>query len=145
MHINTDRTFRIDADRDAVWDAIGRVEDYRRWWPWLFRFDSGGLEAGQRWDCTVRPPLPYELRFAIDLIDVVAPERIVADVSGDIAGSAELVISAVDAGTGMRLVSSLAPQRGTLKVVTKLVPWMAQYGHDWVLDNGVRQFRRRAL
>ena len=51
------------------------------WWPWLTSFDAAGLVAGARWQCTVRPPLRYSVRFAIDL-EEVEPSR-AADGSRD--------------------------------------------------------------
>ncbi len=143
--VDSDRTYRFDADVDTVWAAMCRVDEFPAWWPWLRDFDAGGVETGARWQCTVRPPVPYALRFEIALTEVVVAERIVAAVSGDIAGDASLTIQPVGDVTEVRLVSSLAPRRTVLRQVTTLAPWLARFGHDWVLDTGLRQFRRRAL
>lgn len=144
--MRSDRTYRFDSEPVALWNAISRVDQYRRWWPWLRSFEAGGLEPGDRWRCTVRPPLPYALRFTISLTDVVHPERIAAAVEGDIEGEASVLLRA--SGTGgceVRLRSSLEPHRGVLRRVTVAAPWLARFGHDWVLDTGLRQFRREAL
>lgn len=145
MEVRSDRTYRFDADVSEVWDAFGRVEDYRRWWPWLSRLDAEGLVSGDRWDCTVRPPVPYLLRFVISLDDVEPLRHITATVSGDIVGHAHLALDDSHDGCEVRLASSLAPRSATLRAVTTLTPWLARFGHDWVLDTGLRQFRDRAL
>lgn len=149
MEVRSDRRHYFDATPDQVWDAIGRVDAYRSWWPWLRTFDAVALEEGETWRCTIRPPLPYDLRLAvtIDLLD--HPNRIDATVGGDLTGSARVDLLPVDDGTGpgceIRLRSVLSPHRGLLRSVADVAPGIARRGHDWVLDTGLRQFRRRAL
>lgn len=145
MEVRSDRAYRFDVEPGTVWAALGRVDDYRRWWPWLRTFEAAGLEEGRAWDCVVRPPLPYELRFTIELVEVAEPTVIRAHVSGDIAGRAAVTLRPTTRGSEVRLTSVLAPRRGPLRVVARLTPWLAHYGHDWVLDTGLGQFRRRAL
>ena len=70
---------RVSAERAAVWAALGDVEAYRDWWPWLRRFEADGLRAGAVWRCLVQPPLPYTVRFDLTLHRVIEPERVEAD------------------------------------------------------------------
>jgi hypothetical protein len=42
-------------------------------------------------------------------------------------------------------VSDLAPHDATLRRIARWTPWLSRFGHDWVLDTGLRQFRRRAF
>lgn len=142
MHVRSDRTYLFDAPHEAVWNAIGRTDAYRTWWPWLRRFDADGLTAGDQWHCTVRPPLPYVLRFSVAIEDVDEPVRIEATVTGDIRGAASLELTPTSRGCSVRLVSALAPAGQPLRTVTRLSPWLARFGHDWILDTGLRQFRR---
>ena len=143
--ITSDRVFRFDADVGTVWDAIGRVEDYTRWWPWLRRCEALGLVEGDRWVCTVSPPLPDAMTFTVTLERVEAPRRVDAVVAGDIEGRARLTLRHAGRGSEVRLVSALGPRAGPLVALTRAVPMLAGYGHDWVLDSGYRRFRRRAL
>jgi hypothetical protein len=145
MEVRSDRRYQFDVPPDAVWDAMASVDDFRRWWPWLRRFDARGLEAGDRWSCTVRPPLPYALRFSIALEEVHRPLQVQASVTGDVCGQATVDISPDGDGSEVRLRSSLAPAGRALRTVSRFTPWLAEFGHDWVLDTGLRQFRRRAL
>jgi hypothetical protein len=123
------------------------VGSYRRWWPWLLRLDAGdGLEPGQAWRCTVQPPLPYLLRFTIHLAAVDPPRSAAARVSGDIQGTATIeVVAGADGGSEVRLVSELAPANPFLRSVARFARPVARFGHDWVLDTGASQFRRRAF
>lgn len=145
MEVRSDRTYRFDVEPRAVWDALSRVDDYRSWWPWLRRMEAEGLVVGDRWDCAVRPPVPYQLRFRVEILEAVAPERIAAEVSGDLSGEAHVSLEPAGDGCAVRLTSALSPARGPLRTVARLAPWLAHFGHDWVLDTGFRQFRRRAL
>lgn len=145
MEVRSDRTYRFAEPPDVVWDALASVDDYRRWWPWLRRLEAHGLAAGETWTCTVRPPLPYVLEFAVALDEVERPSRVTATVSGDIAGSATVDLEPDGDGCTVRLRSALAPAGQPLRTVARLAPWLSRFGHDWVLDTGFRQFRRRAL
>jgi uncharacterized protein YndB with AHSA1/START domain len=145
VDIRSDRTYRFDHPPDAVWAAIGRVDAFQSWWPWLRRFEAEALVAGDRWDCTIRPPVPYALHVTVALDEVEAPRRIRATVSGDIHGTAAVTLEETPGGSALRLVSELAPHGQTLRHVTRWAPWLSRFGHDWVLDTGLRQFRSRAL
>lgn len=145
MDVRSDRRYRFAVEPDQLWAVLARTDDYRGWWPWLRRLDHASLVAGARWQCVVQPPLPYVLRFALEIVDVDAPRSVVALVDGDLTGDARLDIAATDDGSELHLVSRLAPSNIVLRSVARLAAPVARFGHDWVLDTGVRQFRERAL
>jgi hypothetical protein len=43
------------------------------------------------------------------------------------------------------LVAALAADRGVPRIVGRLVRPLAVYGHNWVIDSGIEQFRAAAL
>ena len=146
MRVSSDRRWGFDVEPDELWDAISTTQDYRRWWPWLRRFNAGGLVAGEVWTAVVQPPLPYSLTFTISLDDVVAPAAVSATIAGEIEGTAQLQIdSDGNGGCEARLASHLAPAHPILRAVAVFARPMVRFGHDWVLDTGARQFSRRAL
>jgi uncharacterized protein YndB with AHSA1/START domain len=145
VHVRSDRRYEFAAAPDELWAAFTRLEDYRTWWPWLRRFEAGGFTAGECWRCTVQPPLPYVLRFDLTLLEVEPHSFVTASVSGDIAGDARLDVQATDAGSEVRLVSALSPANPVLRAIATMARPMVRFGHDWVLDNGLRQFSSRAL
>lgn len=147
MEIRSDHSHHIDRTVDEVWETLQRVDDYRRWWPWLRRLDAEAVRTGEVWACTVQPPLPYTLRFEIVLLDVVEGDdtyEVDATVDGDIAGSAHLSLAPVDGGSEVALTSVLRPANGPLRLVATFTPWIARFGHDRIIDAGIEQFRRRA-
>jgi hypothetical protein len=121
------------------------VEHYREWWPWLRRFDGERFAAGECWACAVKPQLPYVLEFEIRLTEVTAEASAHADLTGDIGGWAYLELGDDGGGCDLRLVSDLTAASGPARLIGRLVPPLAAAGHDWVLGNGVRQFRTGAF
>ena len=145
MEVRSERRFEFDAAPPALWAALGSVEDYPRWWPWLRRFDARALAPGEEWRCTVKPPLPYVVRFTIRFDEVEVERRIDAVVSNDIEGPAQLVIEPSAGGSAVSLTSSLRPTNTVLKAASLFGRPLVRYGHDWVLDIGAGQFASRAL
>lgn len=145
MRLDSDRSYRFAVTADALWSAIAETDDYPKWWPWLSGFEATGLVAGDVWACTVRPPLPYRLRFAVHLDEVVPTTLITARVSGDIAGTARLDIDGTPEGCDVRLRSSLSPSSASFGMLALFARPIVRRGHDWVLDTGARQFVRLAV
>jgi hypothetical protein len=142
----SDRSWDFPLPPERLWDRVTEVGEYRSWWPWLSRFTSvGGLGAGARWDCVVSPPLPYDVRFSV-LVEHVRPARdVTARVVGDVVGVASLDIVATEHGCTARLRSELAPAHPMLRRVGAAARPVVEWGHDWVLDQGRRQFVEHAL
>ncbi len=144
--IRSDRRFSFDRPPAEVWEAMGRTAAYTTWWPWLRRFDAVGLVAGDVWSCHIQPPLPYYLRFTITLDEVVTLESARATVAGDIRGTAEFTLDPTgDGGSEGRLVSDLAPASSVLRAFAVVARPLVVWGHDWVIAEGIRQFRDRGL
>jgi hypothetical protein len=145
VHVRSDRRYEFAVGPDELWTAFTRVEDYRSWWPWLRRFEAGGFEPGERWRCTVQPPLPYVLRFDVTLVEVEPHRFVTASVSGDIVGEARIDVRATGTGSEVRLVSALSPSNPMLRAIATMARPVVRFGHDWVLDTGLRQFASRAI
>lgn len=150
---HSDRRWVFPLDRAGLWDRLTATDDYRAWWPWLRRLDAGaGFVEHERWTCVVAPPLPYTVSFHLDLDRVVPEHSVESTVSGDIGGWARLTLADGvgdgEGGTGgcsARLVSSLHPTNPLLRGVGLVARPLVEYGHNWVLDEGRRQFVERAV
>jgi len=140
VRFDTDRRYPLPLSPEDLWDTISQLDDYKRWWPWLRRFDGTHLASGHTWRCAVRPPLPYVVRFDVALEEVVAPHTVRASISGDVVGTARLEITGQSGGCEARLVSSLEPGNRLLKAMARIAAPVVRQGHDWVLDSGARQF-----
>ncbi len=159
--ITTVHRYPLPLGCDEVWAQISQVSCYRAWWPWLRSFEASALANGEEWRCMVQPPVPYPVRFRVEIEHVVAPSLVRARVLGDVVGVAVLTLehAQTDAdadadadahadtagGCVATLRSSLAPGNRALKLVSRFAGPVARYGHDWVLDSGARQFIARAV
>jgi uncharacterized protein YndB with AHSA1/START domain len=141
VSVHSDRRHQFGVSRDELWEAVTEIDQYRHWWPWLRSFDGRAFAAGERWGCVVKPQLPYTLEFEIVLEEVRRAERAYARLTGDIEGWAELVLADAETGSVLRLRSDLTAGGGPARWVEMLAGPLARRGHDWVLDNGIRQFR----
>lgn len=145
MGVRSDRHYRFVESRPAVWAALTAVDRYRDWWPWLRRFDGERFAAGERWACAVKPQLPYVIEFEIRLTAVTPETSAHAELVGDIGGWAHLELTDAGGGCDLNLVSDLTAASGPARLIGRLVPSLAAAGHDWVLGNGIRQFRAAAF
>jgi uncharacterized protein YndB with AHSA1/START domain len=143
--VRSDRRYRFPVSPEQLWQRLHVVDDYRLWWPWLRHLDADRLASGDTWSCAVQPPVPYSLRFEVELQEVEPPGFVVAAVAGDIVGTARLDTTPADEGCEVRLRSELAPGNRYLQAVARVAGPVVRFGHDWVLDTGARQFGRRAL
>jgi uncharacterized protein YndB with AHSA1/START domain len=144
--IRSDRRFGFDLPPERVWEALSQTASYPRWWPWLRRLEAKGLVEGDVWSCHIQPPLPYFLRFTVTLDEVVPYESAAATIAGDICGTASFTLApSGDGGTDGHFVSDLAPGSPVLRAFALVARPLVVWGHDWVLSEGVREFRARGL
>jgi uncharacterized protein YndB with AHSA1/START domain len=143
--VASDRSWTFDRRPETVWAALADTDAYRTWWPWLRHFDARALRAGDVWDCQVKPPLPYSLRFTIAIEELHAPTMISATLDGDLRGAARIDLAPHGGGTMLRLRSELQPASRPIAVLSTLAGPITRWGHDWVLDTGARQFADRGL
>lgn len=144
--IRSDRRITFDRPAPEVWEALTLTGTYTTWWPWLRRLEAEGLVAGDLWACHVQPPLPYSLRFTIAIEEVVDGRSVRAAVAGEIRGTASVELSPAGAtATEVHFVSDLAPAAGPLRAFARIARPLVAWGHDWVIDQAIRQFRAGAL
>lgn len=137
--------YDLPLPRGEVWALISEVSRYRMWWPWLRVFEAVALAESEQWRCEVQPPVPYPVRFRVEIERVEAPVLVCARVSGDVVGDATLALEEGGTGCLATLRSSLAPGNTTLQLISRFAGPIARFGHDWVLDSGARQFIARAV
>lgn len=145
MQVRSDRWYDLPATRAEVWAAFATTGSFRSWWPWLVEFEGDELAVGRQWTCAVSPPLPYVVRFTLELVDVDEHRTVRAEVRGDVVGDARLDLLDDPGGCRLHLVSDLAPGNAALQIVAAAAHPIVRRGHDWVLDTGARQFVERAL
>jgi hypothetical protein len=140
MHLRTERVDDFPFDVHQFWRRVGTVDQYQQWWPWLRHFDGNAMRDGEVWECSVQPPVPYAVRFSITLHDIVGERSVSATITGDIVGTASLTVQHTPTGCRSTLISDLEPDKQSLRIMSLAARPVVRFGHNWVLDVGVRQF-----
>ena len=137
-----DRSWTFPVSRADLWSHVSDTSSFSTWWPWLRTFDAVPIEEGATTRCVIGPPLPYVLKVDLAVGRVVESESVDVEVDGDLRGPARLVLGECDDGSTARLHWTLEVQRPMLRRAATLGRPILQWGHDWVVRNGVEQFRR---
>lgn len=148
-----DRSFEFAVPAETLWSAVTRVSEFPTWWTWLAEFETDGpdgneLEPGVTASCVVRPPLPYELRFAVTVLDIEPGHLVRTHVDGDLVGPAVLEVGphSHDPGASTaRLTWEVGLTPPALRVASTVARPLMIWGHEWVVRLGVTQFRERAF
>jgi uncharacterized protein YndB with AHSA1/START domain len=137
-----DRTWEFPVGPDQLWATLSRTEDFHRWWPWLRGLEGAALLPGARAEAVVRAPLPYTLRFTVEVLEVVPQQLVDTRVRGDLDGPARLEVAPREGGSTARLVWEMEVRRPLLRATARVARPAMEWGHDWVVASGIRQFRR---
>lgn len=140
MEVRTDERRTYAVAPDELWRHLVAIDRYATWWPWLREFDGAALATGATWRCTVRPPLPYRVRFTITFDEVEPGRSATATIGRDLTGTASLAVAETPAGSELRLRACLTPSRTLLRAVATVAHPVARFGHDWVIGTGFRRF-----
>lgn len=140
-----DQTWVFDATPARLWEAFSRTGEFRRWWSWLRAFDGDGLVEGGRAYCVVRAPALYALRFSVEIRRVVPEQLVDAWVAGDLEGPARLEVASHPGGSTARLSWEVELRPPLLRAAARVTRPVMEWCHDWVVSNGIQEFRRRAL
>jgi len=136
-----DRSWEFPLLRAELWSRVSDTSSFSNWWPWLRAFDPVPLAAGATTKCTIGPPLPYVLSIDLEVARVVDERSVDVTVGGDLSGPARLELDDVGEGSRARLVWVLEVRRPVLRMAAVVGRPVLQWGHDWVVANGVEQFR----
>lgn len=145
MRMRTERSYEFPTNPDGFWSRIAVVDDYQRWWPWLRRFEGATLAVGETWQCSVQPPVPYSVDFAVHIDSITASSLVEVTITGDIVGRADLLILPSARGCRVALVSDLGPAKQTLRALSIAARPIVRFGHNWVLDMGAVQYRQQCF
>ena len=145
MRMRTQRSYEFPTDPEGFWSRIAVVDDYRRWWPWLRNFEGTTLAVGENWHCSVQPPVPYSVDFVVHIDSVTESSSVTVTISGDIIGTADLVIRPLAGGCSVSLVAELGPAKQSLRALSVAARPVVRFGHNWVLDMGADQFREQCF
>lgn len=116
------------ADRDAVCDVLGRLEEYAQWWPQITRSESDG-RAG-RAVVHLRSALPFTLKLKLTReVEDRAAGVFRAIVTGDIEGFVAWSITETDTGTRVRFDQAVTLRHPVARRVDIVIRPLLQWNH----------------
>jgi uncharacterized protein YndB with AHSA1/START domain len=95
-------TWAVPASIERVYDAIGDVLGYERWWTdFVLRATGDELPPapGKRNELLVKAYLPYKVNFGLEVLEVERPLRILSRLSKDFDGTGEWTLEETADGT----------------------------------------------
>jgi hypothetical protein len=145
--INYDSTLAFPVSVADLWATMVQVDRFSSWWSWLHEFsvEGNGFEHGTVLHGVVVPPLPYRMRLAVALDEVVPEQRIIARVHGDMEGAARLTFEGDDTETQVHATWTIEMMQRSMRMAARIAHPLLLWGHDRFVDATVDGFRRRLV
>lgn len=129
---------------DRVYDAIGDVLGYERWWTdFVIRAtgDSGEPAPGKRNELLVKAYLPYKVNFVLEVVEAERPRRILSRLSKDFDGSGEWTLRETEGGTEATLDWRPSVNHALIRYLTPVLRPLFRSNHNWAMRRGERQLQ----
>lgn len=134
----------VSAPIDAVYDAIGDVLAYERWWT-DFVIRSTGDEPppapGKSNELLVKAYLPYRVNFVLTVVECERPRRILSTLSKDFDGTGEWTLAEQDGTTVATLDWRPSVNHALIRRLTPVLRPLFRSNHTWAMRRGERQLR----
>jgi len=134
----------VRAPIDRVYDAIGDVLGYERWWTdFVIQATGDGPppEPGKKNELLVKAYLPYKVNFGLEVIEAERPRRILSGLSKDFDGSGEWTLEEKDGTTVATLDWRPSVNHALIRRLTPVLRPLFRSNHNWSMRHGERQIR----
>lgn len=146
-HYRFERTWRVAAEPEALFDALLDTPSWPEWWPALVSVETIRGDPGDpldRWQRFVsRAPLGYELELYARLLTVTPPEQLVARLEGDLEGAGRMSLSPTGDGTIVAYLLSVDIAKPWMIRLDPLLRPVFAWSHDRVVEQGIAGLARR--
>jgi uncharacterized protein YndB with AHSA1/START domain len=134
----------VAAPIERVYDAIGDVLAYDRWWT-DFVLRSTGDEPppapGKRNELLVKAYLPYKVNFGLEVVEAERPRHILSRLSKDFGGTGEWRLEENADGTVATLDWRPSVNHPLIRYLTPVLRPLFRSNHNWAMRRGERQIR----
>jgi uncharacterized protein YndB with AHSA1/START domain len=134
----------VRAPIDRVYDTIGDVLAYERWWTdFVIRAtgDEPPPEPGKKNELLVKAYLPYKVNFGLEVIEAEWPRRILSRLSKDFDGTGEWTLEEADGTTVATLDWRPSVNHTLIRRLTPVLRPLFRSNHNWSMRHGERQIR----
>jgi uncharacterized protein YndB with AHSA1/START domain len=131
--------WHVPAPIEEVYDLLGDLRSYPSWWSknWLeVTGDDGPPRPGKRNDVVVRGFLPYNVRFALEVVEAERPRRILSRLEGEFEGSGEWRLDSEGDGTRAELDWRPLVAKPLVRNLTPILRPLFEANHNWTMRQG---------
>lgn len=129
----------MPAEAAELYDLLGDVLGYPRWWNDVFLSasgDAGPPAPGRATSVVARGYLPYRLRFTLTCLEAERPTRIHSRLSGDFEGTGTWLLESTSDGTNVALDWRPAVAKPVVRVFTPVARPLFRSNHSWTMKRG---------
>jgi hypothetical protein len=121
------------------------TEHYESWWPWMRHLEVDGepMAPGTTFSFLVVAPIPFAMRLRARVTEADPPDRVEADVSGDLSGVATMTFAPSGRRGAVADISwDVEVVRPGLRPIARVTRPILLWGQGWAVDVAFREFRR---
>lgn len=143
---NLKTTWRLDAPRQPIWDALIAADEWPVWWRYvknvelLHSGEVSSLSSTRRFTWTSK--LPYRLCFEVSIRALDENNWIEADVSGDLKGTGKWVLSDFENSTLVTYFWTVSTEKAWMNLLAPVLSPIFVWNHHQVMDEGAKGLAR---
>jgi hypothetical protein len=140
-HFVTDIT--VGAPIERAWAHIADPTGWPEAWTWLASVEmldgaTPPASRGDRCRYAFRTALPYTLSFVTEVTEVEPPTLLVAEASGELAGTGRWDLTEVEAGTALRYTWLVETTKRWMNVLAPIGRPAFSWNHDVLMKDFAR-------
>jgi uncharacterized protein YndB with AHSA1/START domain len=138
--------WRVSAPRQVVWDILTDSQRYPEWWPGYKRCQQltpGVTGVGAAAEYVVRGPLPYEVRYCLEVTHYDPPNEVAVSAAGDLVGAGRVVYEPDGDGTLVTFFWTVRTSGFWLNLLVPVLRWLFAWNHNSVMRQGEQGIIRR--
>lgn len=138
--------WRLNAPTQAVWDVLNDAMRYPEWWPSYKsaqHLTPGITGVGSVSEYVVRGPLPYDVRYRVEVTHYDPPREAAFKALGDLVGDGRLVYTPDGDGTLVTVYWNVRTSGFWLNLLAPLFRGLFAWNHNTVMRIGEQALIRR--
>lgn len=145
-HFDLVSHWHIAAPVERVWAALADASAWPEWWPYVraVRTVRPGEPGGRGTVRQIRwaTRLPYELLIEVEVVEIVAPERLRGRSRGELRGEGLWLLRGHGAETDVTYVWRVEVAKRWMRWLAPLLAAVFRWNHDAVMRAGEAGLRR---